>query len=120
MSSTSVRTMKLFIVLFFFAVLAWLPAAATFAVLMQLLVCGAALFLLARSFQRGRPALGLAFVVVAAVFNPFILHGLSRPLFLALAAATFGLFAFFVLTQQHQPRLSMASITDRVPGSESL
>jgi hypothetical protein len=119
MSSKSVRSMKLLTVLLFFGVLAWLPPAAMFAVLMQLLVCGAAIFLLARSFQKGRPALGFAFVLVAAVFNPFILHGLSRPLFLVLAAGVFALFAFFVLTQQHQ-RLSMASITDRVPGSESL
>jgi hypothetical protein len=119
MSSKSIRLLKQLSVLLFFGVLAWLPPAAAFAVLMQLLVCGAAVFVLAQSFQRGRPALGKAFVLVAAVFNPFILHGLARPLYLALVGAAFALFALMVV-EQRRPRLSMVSITDRVPGSESL
>lgn len=119
MSPKFIRSLKVFSILLFFGVLAWLPPSAVFAVLMQVLVCGAAVLVLARSFQQGRPALGAAFVFVAAVFNPLVLSGIARPLFVALAAAAFGLFALFVMAQQ-QPRLSIASITDRTPGSESL
>jgi len=115
----SERFLKLFAVLSFFGVLLVLPQDAVLAVLMQLVVCGAAMFVLARSFQNRRPALGAAFVLVAAVFNPFILYGLAWPLFATLTAAVFGLFALFVMTEQRQ-RLSIASITDRTPGSESL
>lgn len=119
MTPESTRFLKLFAILSFFGVLMLLPQAAVLAVLMQLVVCGAAVWVLARSFQNHRPALGAAFVLVAAVFNPFLLYGLSRPVFLALATGAFGLFALLVMTEQQQ-RLSIASITDRTPGSESL
>ena len=63
----------------------------------------------------------VGFYVVAVVFNPFLPTGIfsGSPAF-AVVAVTFGLFVFSLYTLKTQPLLSVPSITDRNPGSQSL
>ena len=60
------------------------------------------------------------FVVVACTFNPIPPISLSPSLFLVLDALTLVLFMVSLRGLGTKPRLSIASITDRTPGSESL
>ena len=73
-----------------------------------------------QSFQVGKTAAAIVFIVVATVFNPIIPLGFPAPLLLAIRGLCLALFVISALTFRAQPRLSMASITDRTPGSESL
>jgi len=97
----------------------WRPSAG-YALALQFVVCAAAILVVVQSFQIGKNGLAIAFMVVAALFNPVVPMGLSRPLFLGVNVASLVLFLLSVLTLRQQPRLSMASITDRTPGSQSL
>ena len=60
------------------------------------------------------------FLLVACLFNPLLPLGLSNYSFMLVSV--FAALLFFVSLQLLQPkqRLAIASITDRVPGSESL
>jgi uncharacterized membrane protein YeiH len=60
------------------------------------------------------------FWAVACIFNPIRPISLSPSLFLVLDALTLVLFMVSLRGLETKPRLSIASITDRTPGSESL
>ena len=60
------------------------------------------------------------FVVVACIFNPIRPIPFSPSIFLFVDAATLVLFMVSLRGLGTRPRLSIASITDRTPGSESL
>lgn len=60
------------------------------------------------------------FLVVAVFFNPVVPVVLSRTAFIALDSATLVMFLLSLAALKSAPRLSMASITDRTPGSLSL
>jgi hypothetical protein len=62
---------------------------------------------------------GAAFCVVACMFNPVVPFGFSTAPTLVVNTLAPILFALF-LKLKTPPRLSIASITDRMPGSESL
>jgi len=60
------------------------------------------------------------FAAVACIFNPIRPISLSPSLFLVLDALTLVLFMVSLRGLETKSRLSIASITDRTPGSESL
>lgn len=60
------------------------------------------------------------FLLVAVIFNPALPVVLSRSAFLVLDVATLAMFGLSVVVLKNTPRLSIASITDRTPGSLSL
>ena len=60
------------------------------------------------------------FLLVAVIFNPALPVVLSRSAFLVLDVATLAMFGLSVVMLKSTPRLSIASITDRTPGSLSL
>jgi len=60
------------------------------------------------------------FVAIACVFNPVRPVAVSPSVFLFLDALTLVLFMVSLRALGTQPRMSIASITDRTPGSESL
>ena len=62
----------------------------------------------------------LMFFGMALLFNPLISMTLAPGVFLALKIASLMAFALSWRMSEPSPRLSMASITDRTPGSESL
>ena len=97
-----------------------LHLSAGYALMTQFLVCAAAIMATVESFQSGNPVPAVVFVVLAIAFNPVLPLGMSRGLFLGTATIALGMFMVSILTFRPQPRLSMASITDRTPGSVSL
>jgi hypothetical protein len=61
-----------------------------------------------------------AFCVVACLFNPVLPFGFSTAPTLVVDTLALILFALSLKLLKTPPRLSIASITDRMPGSESL
>jgi hypothetical protein len=61
-----------------------------------------------------------AFGVVACLFNPVVPLGFSAAPALVVNTLALTLFALSLKLLKTPPRLSIASITDRMPGSESL
>jgi hypothetical protein len=61
-----------------------------------------------------------AFGVVACLFNPVVPLGFSTAPTLVVNTLALILFALSLKLLKTPPRLSIASITDRMPGSESL
>ena len=102
------------------AVVVLRPSAQGYALLMQFLVCAAAIMAAVESFQTRKPALAIGLILVAIVFNPLFPLRMPQLLFLGTATGALGIFIFSIVTFRSRPRLSMASITDRTPGSESL
>lgn len=93
---------------------------AGFALFVQFVVCAAAVMVVVQSFQIGKTAAAIVFMAVATFFNPIVPLGFPPALLLGIRGFCLALFLISVLTFRAQPRLSMASITDRTPGSESL
>lgn len=91
-----------------------------YALLTQFLVCAAAVMAAVEWFQTSKRAFAIVFMLVAIGFNPVFPLGMSQPVFLATATVALGMFLLSIVTFRSRPRLSMASITDRTPGSESL
>jgi len=60
------------------------------------------------------------FVGIATIFNPILTGALPRPVYLWIDLACLAAFTSSLLVLKNQPVLSIASITDRTPGSESL
>jgi len=87
---------------------------------LQLLICVAAILVVLQALDMGKAWLALSFVVVAAIFNPVVMPWMARPMFLAINVVCLSLFLWSVFIFPRRPRLSIASITDRTPGSESL
>ncbi len=60
------------------------------------------------------------FLGITLLFNPLVIVTLSRPVYLASYLLCLIAFLLFLRMTAPAPRLSIASITDRTPGSESL
>ena len=88
--------------------------------LLQFVVSAAAIAVVAQAVAMRRYVWMILFLLVACLFNPVLPLGLSNYSFMLLSV--FAVLLFFVSLQllYTQPRLSVASITDRMPGNESL
>jgi hypothetical protein len=62
----------------------------------------------------------VVFLVIATLLNPILTGGLPPQVFLWTDVACLVAFAASLVLLKNKPILSMASITDRTPGSESL
>lgn len=91
-----------------------------FELLLQFLVAGAAVVVFTQAATMRRYVWMTLFLVVAAVFNPVFSVPFSTYVFEIASAFAVLLFFFSLELLQPQPRLSIASITDRMPGSDSL
>ena len=91
-----------------------------YALLTEFVVCAAAVMAALESFQTGKMRWAILFVFMAGVFNPVFSVGLSRSVFMGVATLSLGMFLLSVVMVKARPRLSIASITGRTPGSESL
>jgi hypothetical protein len=60
------------------------------------------------------------FLAISVLFNPVVPPVFSRVTFLTLYVGCLAIFLLSLGMVAPRPRLSMASITDRTPGSESL
>lgn len=97
-----------------------LRPSAGYALVAEFLVCAAAVMAAFESFATRKPVLAIVFLIVALGFNPVFPVSMSEPVFLGASIVAFGMFLLSIVTFRARPRLSMASITDRTPGSESL
>jgi hypothetical protein len=91
-----------------------------YALLVQFVVCAAAVMATVESFHTRKPALAIMFMLVAVGLNPVFPLRMSQPMFLGAATLAVAVFMLSIVTFRARPRLSIASITDRTPGSESL
>lgn len=88
--------------------------------LLQFAVLAGALAVAVQAVRAGKLVWIGLFVAVAWVFNPIRPFAVSPSAFLVLDALTLVLFMVSLRGLETRPRLSIASITDRTPGSESL
>jgi hypothetical protein len=97
---------------------AW-PAADKRTFVAALVVWAGAFVVLVQATQAHKYAWAAVFLAVCLLFNPVVPVSVSRISFLLLDLACLGMFVAS-LSMLTKPRLSIASITDRTPGSESL
>ena len=89
-------------------------------ILLEAVVCVASLLVLTQAIRRGKYIWVLPFFAIAVLFNPIVPVVLARKTFLWLDLVCLMTFAFSLTGMKSQPRLSIPSITNRTPGSESL
>lgn len=87
---------------------------------LQFVATAAALIVLTQAATMRRYAWMILFLMVACLFNPFFPVRLSNYISDWTIAFASLLFFFSLELLKPKPRLSIASITNRMPGSESL
>jgi uncharacterized protein DUF6804 len=100
--------------------LAGLRLATPYQVLLELVVCASALLVLTQAVRVGKYMWATGFLTIAVLFNPIVPMILSRKTLLWLDWVCLMTFMISLWALKRQPILSMPSITNRVPGSESL
>ena len=95
-------------------------SSAGFRIAMEMVVCVAALVVVTQAFRIGKYFWGAGFVALAVLFNPVAPLTLSRQIFLGLEWVSIAAFLGSLLFLRWRPILSIPSITNRTPGSESL
>ena len=88
--------------------------------LLEFAVLAGAVAVLVQAIRAGKYVWIGLFVAIACIFNPVRPLGVSPSVFLVLDALTLVLFMVSLRGLETRPRMSIASITDRTPGSESL
>ncbi|MFZ3211080.1 MAG: DUF6804 family protein [Terriglobales bacterium] len=88
--------------------------------LLELAVLAGAVAVLVQAVRAGKYVWVGLFVAIACIFNPVRPVAVSASVFLFLDALTLVLFMVSLRGLETRPKLSIASITDRTPGSESL
>ena len=96
-------------------------SAPNYQLLLDFVVCMAAIVVAQQAVRAKRYLWTAAFAAIAVLFNPVV--PVPRPtgdLFLLMIFVCLAPFAISLAALKTQPILSMPSITDRTPGSESL
>jgi hypothetical protein len=91
-----------------------------YAALLSFFVCMAALVVVGQAIQAKNYAWIAVFLAVCALFNPVFPVSMSRNISFVADILAAALFASSLLLLKTTPRMSVLSITDRMPGSESL
>lgn len=99
---------------------AFLHSAPGFALTLQIVVVVAAAIVVGQAANMRRYVWMSMFFVVACLFNPVFPIPFSTNIFLGTSTLAVVLFFFSLNLLQPSPRLSLASITNPLPGSESL
>ena len=89
-------------------------------ILVDILVCVGAVMVSTQAVARRKYLWAAGFAAIAVLFNPVVPVVLSRNVFLALDLACILAFLLSLAALRRQPILSIPSITNRTPGSESL
>jgi len=98
----------------------FLGSSAGFRIMLEFVVCVAALVVGAQAFRMGKYFWGIGFAAIAVLFNPVVPVALSHKPFLLLDLVCIGAFLVSLAVLQWELTLSIPSITDRTPGSTSL
>jgi Family of unknown function (DUF6804) len=88
--------------------------------LLDILVCVGAMAVATEAVTQPKYLWTAGFVAIAVLFNPIVPVVLSRKAFLWLDVACLLAFLLSLNALKRQPILSIPSITNRMPGSESL
>jgi hypothetical protein len=91
-----------------------------YATVLQFVVSAAAVVVLVQAAGMRRYLWMSLFIVAACLFNPVLPVHFSAQILSVVSTLTLLLFFFSLELLQPKARLSIASITDRMPGSESL
>lgn len=103
------------------SVLAFWNSAPAFQLQLNLVVCVAATAVLIQAFQAKKYAWAAGFLATALLFNPKIpIFRLAGGVGFTLVILSIALFAISLAALRPPPLLSIPSITDRTPGSQSL
>ena len=115
------RIMKWFsIAALLLAAMFW-RSAADYQVLLDFAVCTGAIVIVMQAVRAKEYRWAAGFVAIALLFNPIVpAFRLSGELSLLLVLVSIAPFAISLAALKTRPLLSIASITDRNPGSESL
>ena len=97
----------------------WRPLGA-YGTLLQFVISTAAVVVLVQAAGAHRYVWMSLFVLATCLFNPVMPLELSHQSFMAASILTLLLFFFSIELLQPKAKLSIPSITDRRPGSESL
>lgn len=89
-------------------------------VLLQITVLAGSAFVIVQCFNLEKWAYGVVFIAMAVLFAAVTTPWPSRPIFLWLDGLCLFMFGLSLIVLKTQPRLSIASITDRTPRTESL
>ena len=95
-------------------------AGAAYQVALEFVVCLSGVMVLWEAARARKYIWLVAFGAIAILFNPFVPLALSRKTFLWLDFVCIVIFLTSLAVLHVRPRLSIPSITDRTPGSESL
>ena len=98
----------------------FLSPSASYLIGLQFVVCLAACVAFSQAVQSRKLAWVLSFVAVAILFNPILPVVMPRNYSMVLDFLCLGLFGASLPLLKSPLQLSVASITDRTPGSESL
>ncbi len=92
----------------------------SYQVLFEVVVCMSGLLAATQAVRAGKYLWATGFVAIAVLFNPVVPVALARRTFLWLDLVCLLTFLISLAALKTQPTLSIPSITDRTPGSESL
>ena len=98
---------------------AWHPST-PYQLMLEILICVSALMVVAQAWRERKYLWAAGFVAIAVLFNPAVPVAISRTAFLWLDALCIVTFLVSLAVLKRHPILSMPSITNRTPGSESL
>lgn len=115
----STRIMKWVSIMALLVALVWRPLT-SYQLMLEILICVSALMVVAQAWRAGKYLWAAGFVAIAVLFNPAVPVAISRTTFLWLDAFCIVTFLVSLAVLKRHPRLSMPSITNRTPGSESL
>ncbi len=93
---------------------------ASYQVLLEVVVCVSALLVVTQAVRAGKYFWAAGFVAMAVLFNPVVPLALSRNTFLWVDLVCIATFIVSLGVLKGQRILSIPSITNRTPGSESL
>ena len=104
-----------------FLAAAFWRSAANYQLLLNVVVCAGALVVLMQAVRAKEYGWAVGFIALALLFNPVVpVFKLSGELQLLLVTVCIAPFAISLAALKTQPLLSIPSITNRNPGSESL
>ncbi len=89
-------------------------------ILLQLVVCGGAVFVMLEAFRSQKYLWAAAFALIALYFNPVVPFELSRVAALPIQLAAAAAFLACVRYVKPAPKMSLATITDLPARGESL
>ena len=100
--------------------MAFWQASAGAEIVLDILICVGAMTVATQAVTRPKYVWTTGFVLIAVLFNPIVPVGLSRNIFLVLDLSCLVAFLISLEALKSQRMLSIPSITNRTPGSESL